>query len=140
MSETLNRVPWLAMILAGILAFVVSLIGGFLVVSVYAFSLGMQARGAPDPARISAFAEQVMPILSPLLLSLLVLVGGYRVVRKSRSPRLWYGVLVGIVAVLPSLAFIGVPNPVEVGGLLLPPTAGLLGAYFALRRARVSLS
>ncbi|MEO8434455.1 MAG: hypothetical protein ABI596_06130 [Pyrinomonadaceae bacterium] len=135
-----QRVPWLSIVIAGIAAFVVSFIGSFLVVCVYAFSLGMQARGAPDPERIGAFARQVVPLLSPVLLSLLVVIVAYRVVRRARSPQLWHGVLVGVVAVLPSLVFIGVPNPVEVGGLLLPPAGGLLGAYFALRRARVSLS
>ncbi len=135
-----QRVPWLSIVIAGIAAFVVSFIGSFLVVSVYAFSLGMQARGAPDPERISAFARQVVPLLSPVLLSLLVVIVAYRVVRRARSPQLWHGVLVGVVAVLPGLVFMGVPNPVGVGGLLLPPAGGLLGAYFALRRARVSLS
>ena len=137
---TQQRVPWLSIVIAGMAAFVVSLIGGFLVVSVYAFSLGMQARGAPDPARISAFASQVIPLLGPVLLSLLVMIASYRVVRRARSPQLWQGVAVGVVAVLPSLIFMGVPNPVEVGGLLLAPAGGLLGAYLALRRARVSLS
>ena len=140
MAETLKRVPWLSIILSGIVAFLVSLIGTFLVITVYAFSLGMKAKGAPDPNRISAFANQVVPIMSPLLLSLLVVIAAYRVVRRARSPQLWHGVLVGVVAVLPSLVFMGVPDAVELGGLLLPPAGGLLGAYFALRRARVSLS
>lgn len=43
MAETLHRVPWLSIIVAGFVAFVVSLIGTFLVVSVYAFSLGRLA-------------------------------------------------------------------------------------------------
>src|SRR5688500_8402875 len=135
-----QRVPWLSIVIAGLVAFVVSLIFGFLVVSVYAFSLGMQARGAPDPAKISAFASQVIPVLSPVLLSLLVFIGAYRVVRRARSPQIWQGVLVGVVAVLPSLFFMGVPDAIEIGGLLLPPAAGLIGAYFAMRRVRVSLS
>jgi uncharacterized BrkB/YihY/UPF0761 family membrane protein len=139
MAETSHRDPWLSIIMAGIVAFVVSLIGTFLVVTVYAFSLGMQARGAPDPNKISAFAKQVIPFLSPLLLSLLVVLAAYRVVRRAGSPRLWHGVAVGVLAALPSLVFIGVPNPVEVVGLLLPPAGGLLGAYFALRRGPVSL-
>lgn len=137
---TTQRVPWLSIIIGGIAAFVVSFIGGFLVVSVYAFSLGMQAKGAPDPEKISAFARNVIPLLTPMLLSLLVVIAAYRVVRRARSPQLWQGVAVGVVAVLPGLIFMGVPNPVEVGGLLLAPAGGLLGAYFALRRARVSLS
>ena|SRR5687768_17165078 len=135
-----QRVPWLSIIIAGMAAFIVSFIGSFLVVSVYAISLGMEARGAPDPAKINAFASNVIPFLSPILLSLLVVVGAYRVVRRARSPQLWQGVLVGVVAILPSLIFIGTPDPVEVGGLLLGPAAGLLGAYLALRKARVSLS
>lgn len=137
MTETVPRVPWLSIILGGIVAFVVSLIGTFLVVTVYAFSLGMKARGAPDPNRISAFANQVIPIMSPVLLSLLVVLAAYRVVRRAASPQLWHGALVGVVATFPSVAFVGTPNPVEVVGLLLPAAGGLLGAYFALRRGRV---
>ena len=134
---TQQRVPWLPIVIAGTAAFVISLIGNFVVVTVYAFSLGMQARGAPDPARISAFARQVIPIFGPLLLSLLVICAAYRVVSRARSPQLWHGLLVGVVAILPSLVFMGAPDPVEVGGLLLPPSAGLLGAFFAQRRARM---
>jgi len=139
MAERLHRVPWLSIILAAMAAFVISVIVTFLVVGGYAFSLGIQARGAPDPNRISAFANQVIPILSPLLLSLLVVLAAYRVVRRAASHRLWHGVLVGVLAALPSLVFTGIPNPVQMVGFLLPPAGGLLGSYFALRRGRVML-
>ena len=95
----------------------------------------MQAHGAPDPQRIAAFANRVIPVLGPLLLSLLVLFAARRVVRRAKSPRLWHGVLVGVVGVLPTLMFMRHPGLFDVVGLLLPPASGLLGAFWAISRS-----
>ena len=129
-----SPVPWLSIVLTGLLAFVVSIVVSAAVVAGYAFALGMQARGAPDPEKITAFAGRVIPFLGPLLLSLLVLFAARRVVRRAKSPQLWHGVLVGVVATLPALMFMRSPGLVDVIGLLLPLASGWLGAFWAMSR------
>ena len=131
-----SPVPWLSIVLTGLLAFVISIAISGAVVAAYAFALGMQARGAPDPDKIAAFASRVIPFLGPLVLSLLVLFAARRVVRRAESPQLWHGVLVGVVAALPTLMFMRKPGLGDVVGLLLPPASGLLGAVWAMSRSR----
>jgi hypothetical protein len=129
-----SRVPWLSIVLTGLLAFVVSMAGIAAVMAVYAFALAMQAHGAPDPNKIAAFANRVIPFLGPLLLSLLVVFAARRVVRRAKSPRHWQGVLVGVVADLPTLMFMHRLGLADVVGLLLPMASGLLGAFWAMKQ------
>jgi hypothetical protein len=133
-----SRVPWLSIVLTGLLAFVISMVVIAAVMAGYAFALAMQAKGAPDSHSIAAFASRVIPFLGPLLLSLLVLFAARRVVRRAQSPQLWHGALVGVVAALPTLMFMRHPGLVDVVGLLLPPASGLLGAFWAIGRRRVA--
>jgi hypothetical protein len=130
-----SRVPSLAIVLTGLLAFVISMAVIAAAMAGYAFALAMQAQGAPDPNKIAAFGNRVIPFLGPLLLSLLVLFAARRVVRRAKSPRLWHGALVGVVAALPTLMFMRRPGLVDVVGLLLPPASGLLGAYWVMGRS-----
>ena len=127
-----SHVSWLSIVLAGLLAFVVSMAVIAAVMAGYSFALAMQAHGAPDPHRIAAFANRVIPFLGPLLLSLLVLFAARRVVRRAKFPQLWYGGLVGVVAALPTLMFMRHPRLADVVAVLLPPASGLLGAYWGL--------
>lgn len=130
-----SRVPWLSIILSGLLAFVVSMAVIAATIAVYAFALGMQAQGAPDPHSIAAFANRVIPFVGPLALSLLVVLAARIVVRRAKSPQLWHGVLVGVVAALPSLMFMRRPGLVDVVGLVLPLAGGSLGAFWAMSRS-----
>jgi len=138
MLERSSRVPLVSIIVAGVAAFVISFIATFLIVGVYAFVLAFQVRSAPDPLKINAFANQVAPLLSPILLTVLVILAARFIVSRSQTPRVWYGALVGIIATLPTLAFTGIPNAVQTAGLLLPMMGGMLGAYLAMRPQRVS--
>jgi hypothetical protein len=131
-----SRVPWLSIVLTGLLAFVISMVVIGAVMAAYAVTLAMQSQGAPDPNSIAAFGNRVIPFLGPLLLSLLVIFAARRVVRRAKSPQLWHGVMVGVVAALPTLMFMRHPGLVDVVGLLLPPASGLLGAYWAIARRR----
>jgi hypothetical protein len=131
-----SRAPWLAIVLTGLLAFVISMAGIATTMAVYAFALAMQAHGAPDPDKIARFATRVIPILGPLLLALLVVFAARRVVRRAKSPQLWHGALVGVVATLPTLLFMRHPGLGDVVGVLLPVASGGLGAFWAMTRAR----
>lgn len=127
-----SRAPWLAIVLTGLLAFVISMAVIAAVMAGYAFALAMQARGAPDPHKIALFASRVIPFLGPLALSLLVLFAARRVVRRAKTPQLWYGALVGVIAALPTLMFMRRPGLVDVVGVILAPVSGLLGAFWAM--------
>jgi len=129
-----SRVPWLSIVLTGLLAFVTSMVVIAAVMAGYAFAVAMQAQGAPDPHSIAAFGNRVIPFLGPILLSLLVLFAARRVVRRAKSPQLWHGVLVGVMAALPTLMFMRRPGLVDVVGMLLPTASGLLGAFWAITR------
>jgi len=130
------RGPWISIVLAGLLAFVISFVLMAAVMAGYAFTLAMQAHGAPDQHKIEVFASRVLPYLGPLLLSLLVLLAARIVVRRAKAPRLWHGVLVGVVAALPTLVFMRHPSLGDVVGFILPPASGLLGAFWAMRRVK----
>jgi len=138
MSQSAPKVPWISMIIAGIAAFIIAFIVTFLSVTGYAMILAFQARGAPDPAQINAFANQVAPLLSPLLLTLLVIFAAHFVVSRSEAPRVWYGALVGIIAAVPTAIFARSLTLIEVISLVLPVVGGVLGAYLATRPQRVS--
>jgi len=131
-----SRAPWLSIVLTGLLAFVISMAVIAAVMAVYAFALAMQAHGAPDSNKIAAFANRVIPFLGPLALSLLVLFAARRVVRRAKSPQLWHGALVGVIAALPTLMFMRRPVLIDVVGLLLAPASGLLGALWAITRVK----
>src|SRR4030081_1214149 len=129
-----SRVPWLSIVLTGLLAFLISMAVIAAVMAVYVFTLAMRARGAPDQHSIAAFANRVIPILGPLALALLVIFGARRVVRRAKSPQLWHGVLVGVTAAVPTLMFMRHPGLLDVVSLVLPPASGLLGAFWAISR------
>src|SRR2546428_5462500 len=133
-----SRVPWLSIVLTGLLAFVVSMAVIAAVMAGYAFALAMQAHGAPDPQKIAAFANRVIPFLGPLALSLLVLFAARRVVRRAKSPQLWHGVLVGVMAALPTMVFIRRLGFGFAVGLLCSPAIGMFTAFWASAARRTA--
>ena len=62
--------------------------------------LGFQARVAHDGGKISAFADQIAPMATRILLALFTLLAGWRVARRSRERPILIGLLVDVVAVL----------------------------------------
>ena len=77
------RAPWISIVLAGLLAFVVSMAVIAATVAGYAFAIAIKANGPPDPHKISAFASRVPPMLGPFVLTLLVLLAARWVVRRA---------------------------------------------------------
>jgi uncharacterized BrkB/YihY/UPF0761 family membrane protein len=130
------RAPWLSIVLTGLLAFVISLIVVAGTIAGYAFMIAFKAQGAPDQAKIEAFATRVVPFLGPTALALLVFLAAWWVVRRAKSTQLWHGVLVGVAAALPTLIFMRRPGLGDMISLVLPPLGGLAGAF--LGRARLS--
>jgi hypothetical protein len=73
-------------------------------ITVYAFVLAFQARGAPDQDAINHFAASVSPKLIPWLEALLTLVVARSVARRAQTASIMHGSLIGILAGLLSLA------------------------------------
>lgn len=88
---------WWRIMPAAVVAFVGSLFITFLIVTGYAFRLGVEAHGAPDPTKISAFAHEVGPTWGPVLLALFTAIGAFWVARRVTEP-VRHGVLVGAIA------------------------------------------
>ncbi len=129
-----TRARWISIVLAGLLAFAVSMAVTAVTVAGYAFAIAIKANGPPDPQKISAFASRVPPMLGPFVLTLLVLLAARWVVRRASSTRLFHGVLIGMVAALPTLAFMRRLSLGEVVSLLLPLVGGLVGALWGRAR------
>ena len=130
-----SRAPWLSIVLTGLLAFVISMVVVAGTVAGYAFMIAFKAQGAPDPARIQAFANQVVPFLGPAALVFLVLLAAWWVVRRAKSTQLWHGLLVGVVAALPTLIFMQRPDVGDAISLVLLPLTGLAGAFLGRMKA-----
>jgi len=131
-----KRVPWLSIFLAGVAAFGLSMATTTATVAGYAMALAIKAQGQPDPGKIAAFANRYMPYLGSVVLWLLVLVAARWVARRARSSRPWYGVLVGVVATLPTLVFIRRADLRDLLSLILPLFAGWLGALWGAKAVR----
>lgn len=97
MPVSLAGLRWWRIMPAAVLAFLGSLLITVLIVTGYAFTLGVEARGAPDPTKISAFAHQVGPTWGPVLLALFTAIGAFWVARRVTEP-VRHGVLVGAIA------------------------------------------
>ena len=97
MPVSLAGLRWWRIMPAAAVAFLGSMLVTILIVTAYAFTLGFQARGAPDPTKISAFARHVGPTWGPVLLAVFTAVGAWWVARRVTEP-VRHGVLVGLIA------------------------------------------
>ncbi len=125
---------WAKLILAGLAAFVISQVLIFLIVFVYAFGLGFQARGAPDFDQIMSFANAFAPRAGLVLLILCALGAGFLRARRGGLAQTSHGLVLGLAAGLPTLAFGGTPRLWGAALLLLPVAAGWLGAMLGRKK------
>lgn len=99
----------------------------FLVVRGYASVLAFQARGAPNRALITAFANQLAPWIGPISLLLFTFLGARHLARRVDAALPLHGIILGALAGLINFAFGGL----ELTDLLvtvLTVGAGWLGA------------
>lgn len=132
MNTALSQVPWGRVLLTGVLVAVFSMFLSFLVIIVYAITLGIQARGQPDQAQIRQFAPWCI-----LILAILLTVGGaFRVARKVAKGADLHGLLVGlvvaIIVLIVGLAF-SRPDLVALVPFVLIVAAGWLGGVLGSR-------
>lgn len=137
------EIRWGRCVLAGLGAFATSVVLVTAVVFGYALRLGFQVGGAPNQAKIQAFAQGIAPVLGPMLSALLTVAAGVWASRGMKSPVL-QGVVVGVTAALAGLSlawppglrtavvFAAVLAAGTVGGLLgsrKPPTSSQVGQW-----------
>ena len=138
MALNLAGLRWRRIVPAAVVAFLGSMLAIILIVTGYAFTLGVKARGAPDPTKISAFARQVGPTWGPMLLGLFTAVGALWVARRVTDP-VRHGVLVGAIAATAGLLPAWPPDlrdAVIFGGVV---GAGWVGGFVG-RRAKSLVS
>jgi hypothetical protein len=131
MNHSLSSIRWFRVLGAAIAVIAVSFLILIVVVTVYAFFLAFQARGAPDQNAINHFAARVSPKLMPWLEMLLTLVVALIVARRAESASIVHGLFIGILAGLLSLvvvlAFGGQPGLHNLVFLLTIVGLGWLG-------------
>jgi hypothetical protein len=137
-------IRWGRIVLAGVLAPLLSFVLVFLIVTIYATYLAIQSRGQPDVTAINAFAARVAPWITPVLTALLTLLGAMWVARAVPSRAQLHGVLVGVVAALISLLFSlfgarGVQVTTLVACVVIV-VAGWFGGLIAARRGQTPAS
>jgi hypothetical protein len=103
-------------------------------VFVYAFRLALEVRGAPDQARIQAFAGSVGPAWGPWLRVILALAIAAWVGRTTRSA-VPEGAVVGLVAASAGLWLAWPPDPRAAAFFVGTTVATVMGALATQRRA-----
>ena len=88
------------------------------VVAVYAFILGAEARGSPDPQQIQLFARRIGSIWGPIVGTVATLSGAVWMTRRLPNTQLVHGALVGAIIAL----------------------VGLIAGKFSLRSILISLA
>lgn len=126
---------WGRIIAAGLAAFLTGMLLTVLLVAAYGLKLGFEARGAPDQARIDAFAERVAPVAGPALLVIMTMLAAYGVTRNVPSPAL-HGLLIGVVATVFALLLSWPPDLADAGVFaLVVGAAWSVGAVRARRQS-----
>ena len=141
MSYSLSKIRWRSVVGAACAVIALSFLIPIAVVTVYAFVLAFQARGAPDQTAIRHFAASVSPKLMPWVERVLTLFFAFRVARMTEASiisGLIVGILAGLLSLVVSLAFggrLGLHNSLLV---LIVVALGWLGGFIGQRtRQRV---
>jgi hypothetical protein len=115
------QLVWGRAIVAGLVAGGLAALLVIVGVGGYAMTLAIQAQGAPDPLRISAFANQVAPWASTALTLVFTFMGARWAVRKPPSGaalRALRGAVVGLAAMLVGLAMTALFSRLSASALL----------------------
>ena len=131
---------WSRIIVGAVAAFAGSMLITAGIVAVYAFKLGAQAQGAPDPDKIREFAQHVGPTWGPLLLPCVTVLAAFWVARRATVLPVRHALFMGILTALMGIA-ISLPLDLRdmltvVGALVAAFIGGQAGA--AWRRRKVS--
>ena len=128
-----GRVTWTALTVYGASFLIV-----FLIITVYATYLAIQARGAPDQTMIQAFASQYAPWIGPISLILFTFLGALWMASFVRTAielhSLVLGVLVSLVSVIFNIGSLGLSTMITTVLIL---GSSWLGGRFATQRQQL---
>ena len=97
----MKKLPaWAHILLAALGSNLLTLLTTTVIISGYAILLGFQARGVPDGNQISAFADQIAPMATLILLCLFTLIAGWHVAKRNLDQAILFGFLVGLAVVV----------------------------------------
>ena len=99
-----SGIRWLRVFGAALVVVVVSFLIVMGMITIYAFVLAFQARGAPNQNAINHFAARISPRLIPWLEMLLTFIVALWVARGAEKAAVVHGLFIGILAGLLSLA------------------------------------
>ena len=99
-----SGIRWLRVFGAALVVVVVSFLIVMGMITIYAFVLAFQARGAPNQNAINQFAARISPRLIPWLEMLLTFIVAFWVARGAEKAAVVHGLFIGILAGLLSLA------------------------------------
>jgi len=144
MKIQLSKIQWGKGVLFGVLIPIISFLVVSFIIFIYGFTLGFQARGMPDVARINQFAHQFAPLASPLL-SILLLVGAATWIGRKTPPATYEnGVFTGIIVAVIGLGFSVISHDRlywdELIWFILAIGAGLFGGFLATLSGRAKES
>jgi hypothetical protein len=121
-------------VIAGILVPISTILLITLLVTVYAFILAFEARGAPDQARLTLFAGDMGRTYGWLLQILLVIPVALWGLRKVRDKLPLHGMLIGFLAALLGIVMSLTLSVRTVGEFALTVGAGWLAGVLVMRR------
>ncbi len=98
-----SNIHWKRVLLAGIGITFLTTVLIFLVIGMYAMSLAVQAQGAPDNAKIEAFANQIGQWGTPIIALLLTVVLSAWVARKTKIAAKLNSIFVGLIGAVTGL-------------------------------------
>jgi putative membrane protein (TIGR04086 family) len=132
MSEL--RLGRIALVSLGVI--VISFLLTFLVVTVYAAMLAVQAQGQPDQEQITDFAKAVAPWVGTISGLLLIFIGAAWTARRVPMHKALHGLLVGIFVAVVTIILdaLGGITAMDVAGFVLAIVAGWLGGMVGAGR------
>jgi hypothetical protein len=135
MPTQLSQIKWVRVVLTALVVYILSYLAIFLVITLYATYLGFLARGAPDQAMITAFADQTAPWVGPISLILFTVLGAMHVARRVDAPQI-NSIALGVLVSIVNLIIEGARsfNPVALLTIVLTIGAGWLGARFTAKK------
>jgi len=133
MTTQLSKIKWGRVTLTALAVYIISFLTVTLIVTGYATSLAIQARGAPDQTLITAFANQYAPWIGPISLILFTVLGAMYVARRVDSAVQLHGIALGVLVSLVNLIFDGLGLSTLII-TILTVVAGWLGSKLGNRK------
>jgi hypothetical protein len=128
------KVRWFSVLLAGILAAVLTTLGVFLVTAVYAATLTIQGQTQLSVDLISQLAARLAPLLRPVLAVVFTVIGAAWAAGRARpGVATLHGVLVGLIVAV-HVFLVGSVGAEGLVNFVLPIGAGWLAARLVEQR------